>query len=225
MVTREGRVQRTHGLPRFLSGDTGLSADDDAIRAHEVFDRGAFLEEFGVGDHGKVERRQATFLQLRGDAFPDPGASADRDGRLVHDDLRGDHVSPDIACGGQDIAQIGGAVFVWRGAHGDELDVAKADTGFDVAGEAQAAGRVVARDEFFQARFVDGDFAGVEHLDLGGVKIQAKDIVAELGQTGAGDQAYIATTDDGDLHVRSSREEEIDMKRRRLCAPLRLRMR
>lgn len=222
VVAREGGVQRAHGVTCLLAGGAGIGADDDAVRAHEVFDCCAFLEEFGVGHDGEVQRGQPALLQLGGNAFADLGAGAHGHGGFVDHDLGGGHVAADIAGGRQHIAQVGGAIFVRRGAHGNELDIAETDAGFDVAGEAQAAGGMVAFDEFLQAGFVDGHFAGVEHLDLGGVEIQAKDVVAEFRQAGACDQAYIATTDDGDFHERVSREVKSDLGYLCLCVPWRL---
>jgi hypothetical protein len=64
----------------------------------------------------------------------------------------------------------------------------------------QAAGGAVARDDFFQARFVDGDAAAVQQVDLALVDVEAEHIVAEFRQAGAGDEADIAGADNRNLH-------------------------
>ena len=55
VVALEGRVELAHEL----DGALVVGADDDAVRAHEVVDGGAFLEEFRVGDDGERCRRRA----------------------------------------------------------------------------------------------------------------------------------------------------------------------
>jgi hypothetical protein len=49
-VARKRRVDRPHQQRRALV----VGADDDPVGAHEVVDRGAFLEELRVADHGEV---------------------------------------------------------------------------------------------------------------------------------------------------------------------------
>ena len=47
---------------------------------------------------------------------------------------------------------------------------------------------------------MDGDAAVVEQFDFFCVEIQAKDVIAQLGQAGARDEADIAGADNGDFH-------------------------
>jgi hypothetical protein len=49
-------------------------------------------------------------------------------------------------------------------------------------------------------RLVDGDLSGAQALDLGGVDVDAGDVVAHFSKTGAGDQADVAGADDGQVH-------------------------
>ena len=58
----------------------------------------------------------------------------------------------------------------------------------------------VAPDQCLQPGLVDRDAAGLEQLDLGLVHVQAQHVVAEVGQAGAGHEADIAGSDDGDFH-------------------------
>ena len=52
---RERRVQLLHQLGRARI----LGADDDAVGLHEVFDRGALLQELGIADDAERLRRLA----------------------------------------------------------------------------------------------------------------------------------------------------------------------
>jgi hypothetical protein len=52
-------------------------------------------------------------------------------------------------------------------------------------------------DEFGQPRLVDRHHARFEQRDLRGVGIDAHDVVAEVGETSAGDEAYVARPDHG----------------------------
>ena len=56
MVAGERLVQRPHKLgdPRVIG------SNDYAVRAHEVVDRGAFLQEFRIGDDVEFERKTAS---------------------------------------------------------------------------------------------------------------------------------------------------------------------
>ncbi len=77
---------------------------------------------------------------------------------------------------------------------------------FDVGGEVQAAGGDVAADHFLQARFVDRNAAFFEDADLFRIDVQAEDVVAHFGQTGATDQTDITGTDNGNFHKTSYRD-------------------
>ena len=55
-------------------------------------------------------------------------------------------------------------------------------------------------DQLGQARLVDRDLALLQALDLRLVDVDADDVVAALGEAGAGDQADVSGADDGDFH-------------------------
>ena len=196
MVALERSVEGAHQVDGLLF----FSTDDDAVWTHEVFDGSAFLEEFRVGDDA-VGDVDATLLQFVGDGGLDLGAGADRDGAFVDDDFIVGHQAADVAGGAKDVLEVGRAVFVRRGADGDELDGAVLDGLFNIGGEVQATGGDIAADHFQQAWLVDGDATVFENADLVGIEIETEDIVAYFGQTGATDQSHIAGTDDGDFHA------------------------
>ena len=104
------------------------------------------------------------------------------------------------------IAQVGFAVHAGGRAHADEDEVGVGQRRGVVGGEVQASGFDVAHDDLGQPRFVDGDFAAVEHGDFFGVDVNAGDAVAEIGETRAGGQADIAGAGNGNgfHHGRSS---------------------
>ena len=54
--------------------------------------------------------------------------------------------------------------------------------------------------DFLEAGFVDGNLARLERLDFSRIVIDADDVVADVGKTGAGDETDITGADDGDIH-------------------------
>ena len=198
VVALERRIELAHHFSRARV----LDADDDAIRPHEVLDRGAFLEKLGVGNDAVVDASCAR-RQLLADRGAHLVGRAHRYRRLVHHDLVVDHQPADIARGGDDVLQVGRAIFVGRCADGDELDTAEGDCLGNVGGEAQAAGGAVARHHALQAGLVNRDAAGVEGGNLGRVDVKAEHVIADLSQTSARDKADITGTDDSDLHDNS----------------------
>ena len=92
-----------------------------------------------------------------------------------------------------DIAEICIAVTVSAGrADGDEHQVSLADRLGEIRGELQSAFAHVLGDQLFQARFVDGDPALLQCIDLASVDVDAGDVGAELGEAGAGNQTDVA---------------------------------
>ena len=96
---------------------------------------------------------------------------------LGDDDLVAVHGAADGAGGLEDVLEVGRAVFVRRGAHGDEDDVGGLDGSGDVGRERQAAGAEVAGDQRLESGLVYGDLAGVEAGDLFFDDIRADDVV------------------------------------------------
>ena len=70
-----------------------------------------------------------------------------------------------------------------------------------VGREVEAPGREVALQQLVEAGLVDRRLAALEHLDLALVDVDAQDVVADLGEARAGDQADVAGTEDGETHV------------------------
>ena len=73
----------------------------------------------------------------------------------------------------------------------------------------QPLGLDVVLDQLGQARLVDRNLAAVERVDLRLVDIDAGDVVAAVGEAGAGDQADVAGANDCNFHdaIRAIRED------------------
>ena len=124
---RERLVQRHH----HLGAARVLGADHDAIGLHEILDRGALLQEFGVADDAERVRRLAP------DDRPDLLGGADRDGALVDDDLVAVHRPADVLRDPEHVLQIGRSVLALRRADRDEHDL----RGFDRACQLRREGQ------------------------------------------------------------------------------------
>jgi hypothetical protein len=103
---------------------------------------------------------------------------------------------------GEHRGQVGVPLVGLRGADGDEREPGGADGGGEVGGEREPAGLAVVLHKFGETRLVDRHPAGVERLDLGGVIVDADDVVAALGEASARDQPDVPGPDDGDFHRR-----------------------
>jgi len=115
----------------------------------------------------------------------DPVAGADGDGGFVDDDGEvAIQAGADAAGGLGDVIQVGGAVFVGGGAHGDEDDVGVGDIGLVVVGR---EGQVVVGQgqHGFEVGFVDGGDALFEGFDFFGDEVEAGDLVAEIAEDDA----------------------------------------
>ncbi len=161
---------------------------DDAVGPHEVLDRGAFLQEFRIRHDGK-RQRGAAGGKLGGDRLANAIGGADGNGRFVDDDLVVGHAAADRGRGVEDVPHVGRAVLVGRRADGDELKTAVRHRGVDVGREAQAPRIDVAMDHVLQSRLVDRHAARLEHVDLACVDVEAKHVVADFGEAGAGDES------------------------------------
>ncbi|EXI64885.1 MAG: hypothetical protein AW07_04768 [Candidatus Accumulibacter sp. SK-11] len=173
-------------------------ADDDPVGPHEVFDGRTFLEEFRVGDNAERDVDLA-LAEFCGHGGMDCIAGTDRNGALVDDDLVIGHHPTDVACGGEDVLQVGGAVFVGRCPDGDELNRAVVYRLLDISGEAKPASGDVAAHDLLQSRFVDRYAARLEDADLRGIEVEAEDVVTNFGKAGATDEADVTGSDDGNF--------------------------
>ena len=110
------------------------------------------------------------------------------------------HVAGDAFGHGQNVLQVGRAVFVGRRADGDELYFGVVDGFCHVGGEAQPAFGHVALDDGLQAGLPDRDDTGLELVDLALVDIHADHGMADFREAGAGDEANVAGAENGEFH-------------------------
>jgi len=81
----------------------------------------------------------------------------------------------------------------------DENRAARTDRIGKIGAELQPSLGDVAIDDLVQARLVDRDFPLLQRVDFLGIDVDADDIVAEISETCAGNQADVACADDRDI--------------------------
>ncbi len=175
-----------------------IRTDDDAIGAHEVCHRSAFLQKFWIGNDGEHVFRtgHAAFLKFLMDHGTHLFGGSHRHGGFIHYRLEPVHMTSDIARCRQDILQISGAIFIRGSSDCNELDIAMRDTGGHVGGEMYAPVCAVALDDLLQARFVDRQLASVKDINFLVIDIEEEYVVAVFAKTGASDKTDIAGTND-----------------------------
>jgi hypothetical protein len=85
-------------------------------------------------------------------------------------------------------------------AHRDENGAGALDAARQVGLERQAPGLHIGGDHFVQARLEDRDAALAQGFDLGGILVDADDLVTEFGQTGTRNEPHIARADHRNAH-------------------------
>src|SRR5439155_13325786 len=88
------------------------------------------------------------------------------------------------------------AISLGRRPDRDENRAARADRFRQVGAELQPPLADVAIDDLVEARLVDRDFSLLQRLDFFCVDVDADDIVAEISEACAGNQADVACADD-----------------------------
>jgi len=71
---------------------------------------------------------------------------------------------------------------------------------------------VVALHELGQAGLIDGALAAFELLDLAGVDVEARDVVAGVGEADARDQAHVSGSDHRQTHESDSKGSPSDTR-------------
>src|SRR5690242_14127053 len=127
MIARKRLVQSAHQL----GGTRVVATDDDAIGLHEVLDRSAFLEEFGVRDDNELEGGAPAGERL-GDLRPDLVRRTDRNGRFGDDDAIPVEVRRDGPRRAEHVTQISRSVLIRRRTNGDQLEQTVLDTPYGI---------------------------------------------------------------------------------------------
>jgi hypothetical protein len=170
-------------------------ADHDAVGLQEVLDRRTLLEKLGV--RGKIDLVRRDASQLLGEEV----VRAHGDGAL-YDQERGAGERLDRrARAPRDGRDVSGAVRAGGRPHADEDDLgARAAFGV-VRREADPPALACALKQFEDLRLVDGDLAGIQGLDLRGVGVDARDVMARVGETRRRNEAHVAGPHDTELHA------------------------
>ena len=184
-VEVERPIDLRHAAPRALVVD----ADDDAVGPLEVADRSALAQEFGIGNDGEIGHR----VGFADDPL-DLVAGADRHRRFGYDHCEAAHGLGDLPGGGIDVAEVGKAVAAARRrADREEDHLGVLHRRLKVGFEAEPAPPEVGRYEFTEPRLENGNTtASRKRSDLLLVIVDADDLMAEIGETGRGNQADIA---------------------------------
>ena len=168
-------------------------ADADADADADMFDIGAFFEEFRVGYDAFIQHDLCSIADLV--------SGADGDSGFVDDVLLFGHVLGNAARHGQNILEIGGAVFIRRRADSDELKQAVINALLCINGEREAACFMVAFHHFLKARFKNRDTAAVQKNNFYRIYVDALHIDADLSKACADNKTYIAASEYGDIHT------------------------
>ncbi len=170
-------------------------ADHDPIGVHEVAYGGALGSELGVRDIADVLLaalvQSMAYRAARSDGN---GALHRKDDPVV--DLR------QLVDDGPHIREVGVSRVRRRRADGDVDDLGAGDSLGDVRGERQAL--AVSLEKLVETGLVDRDDAASQSVDLRLDDVANDDVMAELGETRAGDEPHVSSAEDGDAHGASS---------------------
>ena len=178
-----------------------MGADHDAVRKLEVADRRTLAQEFRIGrDHEFGCRVGLADQPLH------LVAGADRHRRFGDDHGKTLQRRGDFARGGVDVAQVGVAVAApRRRADRDEHRISLGNRRGKIGREIQPPGFGIGRDQRVEAGFENRDLATAQGCDLVAVLVDAGDLMAEIGEAGAGHQPHIARANHGNSHETACR--------------------
>ena len=100
----------------------------------------------------------------------------------------------------EDIAQIGGTVFVLRRAYCDEDDFSMSNTSAYIGAEIESASGIVGFHHCFEARLKNRHLSRFERRHFGCINIDTEHIVTHFGKTGTCHQANIAGAEHCQFH-------------------------
>ena len=154
-----------------------LRANDQAVRGHGVGHGKAFAQEFRVpGQHDPGIR-----VRFGLDQRLQAPRGSDGHRRLAHDEGFASNAPGQFADRRIDVAQVGAVAVGPLGcADPDEVDVRPLGDQVVVGGESQPARCNVLAQQLGQTRFVEGQFAQGQRIDLGLVNVQADDFKTQL---------------------------------------------
>ena len=204
-----GGHERLVNFFHHVDGMFALCSDDDSIGLHQIADSAAFAEKFRI----------ANDIELRSESI----VAFDRFGYFLAGFYRNRALVDNHPVVGQDPGnfprhllnktEIDAAVMLRRSRDGDEDDLRILDPFLNAAGEAQPLGRNITMDEFFESGFVNWNFACAQSFDLSGIIVDASNVMANFGKTGAGNKTDVPRTDDRNIHKVALFDERTGMLR------------
>src|SRR5439155_16446303 len=146
-----------------------LRSDNDAVGMHQIVNGAALAQKFRITNY--VEFRAAPIVTL--DGFADALAGFDRNSTFIDDyPIIAQNIS-DLSRDFFDEAKIDIAVRLGRCRHRDENDLRLIDAFANATAEMQPMGGHIAMDDFFQARLVNWNSAGLQRFDFCSVIVNA----------------------------------------------------
>ena len=189
-------IERPIEIRHHLFGALVRRPHDDAVGMLEVLDRRTLAQEFRIGHHRHIRIRPG----LRHDPLH-LVAGPDRHGRLGDDDGEPRNRGRDLARRGEDVTEIGMAVAApRRRADGDEHRFGLGYRPGQVGCEVEALLAHIDGHQPVEVGFEDRNVAVAQAGDLGGVLVDAGDVVTEIGKAGPGHEPDISGADHGDAH-------------------------
>jgi hypothetical protein len=172
----------------------GISADDDAVRFHEIFDRRPLLEELRVADH--AER----LTRVRANRVVDFLRRPDRNSALVDDDRVMRHRTTDIPSDRQHVLEVSRAVLALGSPNRDKDDFGRLNGRFEVRGERQPLFLLVSPDQLFKSRLVNRHLAGPKRRDFRFVLVDTNDGVSVFRQARTQHKSHVPGPHHGNFH-------------------------
>ena len=174
------------------------TADHNAIGIEKIRDRGALTQKLRIRNHAERARRRA--VQFHDPADTLAGGHWDR---ALFDQYFeicrfGSNDGSDFAGHRLHVRKIGLTALGRRRAHGDKDHLAVAQRLGQVAGKAQPAAAMTLQ-QIRQKLLIDRDFSALQSRHPIGVIINARDLMAQFGETGCRNQANIARANDRNL--------------------------
>ena len=139
-------------------------------------------------------------LRRTGDHGTNSFSRADRHRGLRDDDHFSREVLANRFGNGEDVPEIGGAIFVGRRSNGDEDDFGAADRARNVGREEKPSLGLIPFDEDLEPRLVDRYSILTQRADLVGVHVRTRDVVAGLRETRSDDEPDIPRPYDRNAH-------------------------
>src|SRR5436190_6723927 len=123
-------IKLLHYLDRFFF----IATDNDSIRTHEITDRRALTQKFGIGCHAKV----GFYFLIFADKLPQPLSGAYRNGRFSDQHFVADHRFGNVFSGLLIVAHVGRAVILGRCSYSKKDNLRSLDCGCEIGSEVEA---------------------------------------------------------------------------------------